>query len=63
MKMNNLEFGPNAQSYIKWNHIDGPMLICKNGTIHWLTIMERLLLYFNLLSVTHLEEKIIRNIS
>ena len=30
-------------AYIKWNHIDGPMLRCSDGTLHWLTLFERLM--------------------
>lgn len=30
-------------AYIKWTHVDGPMLRCSDGTIHFLTLFERLM--------------------
>lgn len=34
-----------AQPHINWSHIDGPLLICSNGLLHWLTWRERLRLW------------------
>lgn len=28
--------------YIQWKHPDGPMLVCRNGVLHWLTYWERI---------------------
>ena len=36
--------GPNAKPHVQWNHIDGPLLTCADGTPHWLTLWERLAL-------------------
>ena len=33
---------PGAEPYIQWNHIDGPLLCCRDGTPHWLTRAEQL---------------------
>lgn len=30
-----------AKAHIQWNHVDGPLLICRDGTPHWLTMWER----------------------
>jgi hypothetical protein len=30
-----------ARPYIKWEHIDGPLLVYSDGQMHWLTLWER----------------------
>ena len=30
-----------TEPYINWKHIDGPLLYCRDGTMHWLTWRER----------------------
>lgn len=37
-----VEFNPDAEPEICWKHIDGPMLVMRNGQLHWLTPWERL---------------------
>jgi hypothetical protein len=27
--------------HVKWNHIDGPMMVRADGTIKWLSLRER----------------------
>jgi hypothetical protein len=45
-------------SLIGWlNHIDGPLLHLRNGQLHWLTIKERISLYFGFSDVYKLERK------
>lgn len=29
------------QPYVKWKHIDGPLLVYSDGQMHWLTWRER----------------------
>jgi hypothetical protein len=29
--------------FIKWNHIDGPMVCYESGAVRWLTLKERFL--------------------
>ncbi len=48
-----VSYSPDSEPHIKWDHIDGPLLYCTDGTIHWLTLLERL--YFKMGWVT-LEE-------
>ena len=30
-----------SRPYIKWTHIDGPLLVYRDGQMHWLTVWER----------------------
>lgn len=46
-----------ALPHVKWDNPDGPLLICKNGTVHWLTFIERLCLWLRLTSVEELDAK------
>lgn len=46
-----------ADPYIQWNHIDGPLLVCSDGTLHWLTAIERLCLLVGLTNVKQLDSK------
>lgn len=36
-----VEFKADATPSITWKHIDGPMLVMRNGQVHWLTWRER----------------------
>lgn len=49
--------GPNAQPHIQWNHCDGPLLVCRDGTPHWLTMAERLWLRLGLTTLEQLDAK------
>lgn len=33
-----------AQPHIKRYHVDGPLLVMRDGALHWLTLWERLCL-------------------
>ena len=35
-----------SQPFINWKHIDGPLLYCSDGQLHWLTWRERFRLFF-----------------
>lgn len=35
-----------TQPEINWKHIDGPLLYCSDGQLHWLTWRERARLFF-----------------
>lgn len=39
---------------IQWNHVDGPLLRCSDGTLHWLTMHERMMLRFGFTSIEDL---------
>lgn len=30
-----------ARPYVKWKHVDGPLLVYSDGQMHWLTLWER----------------------
>jgi len=47
----------NEEPFINWKHIDGPLLICRDGHLHWLTLWERFQYHFGLTDLYALEEK------
>lgn len=48
---------PGAEPHIKWKHIDGPLLVCRDGTMHWLTKVERLWMKLGLTTIEQLDAK------
>lgn len=52
-----VEFKPDAEPYVQWNHIDGPLLHLRCATLHWLTLWERLRMWAGLEDVYSLERK------
>lgn len=46
-----------SEPHIQWNHVDGPRLICRDGTMHWLTRAERLWLRLGLTTIEQLDAK------
>ena len=48
-----------ARPHIKWGHIDGPMLSCRNGAVHFMTLWECVKLRFSMTTIEKLEAKII----
>lgn len=44
---------------VQWNHIDGPLLIRTDGTLHWLSWLERFALLLNLTDARRIEDKLI----
>jgi hypothetical protein len=40
---------------VQWKHVDGPMLCCCDGSIHWLTWKERFLLWIGRITVESLD--------
>lgn len=47
--------------YINWKHVDGPLLICSDGTLHWLTWFERILLAFGSTDEYALDAKYVKH--
>lgn len=45
-----------VKPYIRKN-IDGPVLICSNGMAHWLSVFDRIKLFFKLTSLAKLDIK------
>lgn len=52
-----IQFNPDAEPWIMWGHIDGPLLHMRDGQIHWLTLWERLLYTFGCTDEFVLERK------
>lgn len=50
-------FSADAEPEIVWNHIDGPLLYCRNGAMHWLTWRDRLRFWMGLDDIYSLERK------
>ena len=46
-----------SEPHIQWNHIDGPLLTCRDGSAHWLTLSQRLMLWLGLTTIEKLDEK------
>jgi len=46
-----------AMPVIKWNHVDGPLLVTRAGRIHWLTYWERIQMRFGWTDIFKLERK------
>ena len=46
-----------SKPHIEWGHVDGPLLICRDGTPHWLTRAERLWLRLGLTTIEQLDAK------
>ena len=46
-----------SKPHIQWNHVDGPLLFCRDGTPHWLTMTERLWLRMGFININTLDEK------
>lgn len=53
----NVDFSQNAKSNIQWEHIDGPVFHGKDGYIHWLTLLERLMFKCGAMKIEDLEKK------
>ena len=51
------QYPADSQPHIVWNHIDGPLLCCRDGTLHWLTVTERLWLRMGVTHINQLDEK------
>ena len=47
-----------ARPSINRKHIDGPLLYMRNGELHWLTLWERLQLFFGRTDAEKLERKL-----
>lgn len=57
MNLGSVQRAPGAKPHINWKHIDGPLLTCRDGTPHWLTMAERLWLKLGLTTIEQLDAK------
>lgn len=46
-----------SEPSIQWNHIDGPLLHCLDGSMHWLTLREKVLLRWKKITIGDLNDK------
>lgn len=44
-----------SRPFVKWHHIDGPVLVARDGQLYWLTWKERFALWFKLRSIEEIE--------
>lgn len=49
-----------ARPYVKWDHIDGPLLICRDGQLHWLTWRERIWAWWTSAEAEAIEKRVRR---
>ena len=52
-----VSFPRDARPSIRPNHIDGPLLVFRDGQMHWLTLWERFLFHFGWIDAEKLESK------
>ena len=46
-----------AEPHLKKHNPDGPVLVCSDGSLHWLTLLERLQLWLKLITIDSLDKK------
>ena len=52
-----ISYPSDSKPRLELNHIDGPLLICRDGTPHWLSFAEVLSLKMGFTNVNQLDEK------
>jgi len=52
-----IQYPEDSEPHIQWTHIDGPLLICRDGSPHWLTMLERLFVKTGITTIEQLDEK------
>ena len=52
-----VDYPSDTKPSIQWEHVDGPLLICRDGTPHWLTRKERIWLRLGLTTIEQLDAK------
>ena len=52
-----IQYPEDSEPHIQWTHIDGPLLICRDGSPHWLTMIERLFVKTGITTIEQLDEK------
>ena len=52
-----VSYPENSKPEIQWNHIDGPLLHCRDGTLHWLGRVEVIWLYLGFTNINQLDNK------
>ncbi len=52
-----IQYHGTREPYIKWKHIDGPMLTCSDGSMYWLTWFEQFQFKFGFTNIEKLNRK------
>jgi hypothetical protein len=52
-----ISYPEDSKPHINWNHIDGPLLTCRDGTPHWLTLQEILWMKLGFTNIDQLNDK------
>jgi len=52
-----VQYPEDSKPHIQWNHIDGPLLYCRDGSLHWLTMLEKLFVKAGITTIEQLDEK------
>jgi hypothetical protein len=55
--MSEVSFPNDSRPYIQHNHIDGAVLYCHDGAMHWLTTQEKIWLKFGFTTIEKLDQK------
>lgn len=50
-------FPADSKPHINWKHVDGPLLCCRDGTPHWLTMQERIWMRLGLTNIEQLDRR------
>ena len=50
-----------AKPSIVWNHVDGTLMTCRDGTLHWLTLIEKLFFKIGVITIDQLDNKYVRD--
>ena len=56
-KISHADYCEDAKPHLQWKHVDGPLLVCHDGSMHWLTWWERICIYFEWKTVEELDKK------
>lgn len=54
---NGVGYPADSEPEINWGHIDGPLLVCRNGALRWLTYRDRVRMWIGLDDIYSLERK------
>ena len=52
------EYRKDARPYVKWKHVDGPLLVCRDGLMHWLTWRERIWAWWTSADAEAIEKRV-----
>ena len=52
-----ISFQPAPEPHIQWGHVDGPLLVFRDGQLHWLTLWERIAVWLGWANAISIERK------